>query len=76
MLDEPDYEVFDKIRDKIFSIGSTAIPALENAWENSFDHIIQQRIENIIHLLQMEDLFKDLHDRMQSPYDRLAEIVL
>lgn len=61
LLDEPDNTVFDKIRNKIYSYGSQAIPSLEDAWENSFDNIIQQRIENIIHSLQMDDVYRELH---------------
>jgi len=61
LLDDPDSTVFDKIRDKIYSYGSQAIPVLEDAWENSFDNTIQQRIENIIHSLQMDDLYRELH---------------
>jgi len=61
LLDDPDSSVFDKIRDKIYSYGSLAIPVLEDAWENSFDNTIQQRIENIIHSLQMDDLYRELH---------------
>lgn len=61
LLDDPDNTVYDKIRDKIYSYGSQAIPVLEDAWENSFDLTIQQRIENIIQSLQMDDLYRELH---------------
>lgn len=56
MLDDPDEQVFDQIREKIFVMGPAAIPSLEHAWENSFDHIIQVRIENLIREIQMEQL--------------------
>jgi regulator of sirC expression with transglutaminase-like and TPR domain len=62
MLDEPEITVYDQIRNKIFSYGSQAIPLLENAWENAFDVLIQQRIENLIHEIQLDDLFDELHN--------------
>lgn len=56
LLDEPNEHTFSQIRDKIFSYGPQAIPSLEHAWENSFDNLIQDRIENIIRKIQIEDL--------------------
>lgn len=54
LLDDPDESVFHQIREKLLSLGSTAVPALESAWENSFDPLLQQRIENIIHSIQLD----------------------
>lgn len=54
LLDDPDDQVFHQIREKLLSLGQTAIPALESAWENSFDSLLQQRIENIIHHIQLD----------------------
>lgn len=68
MLDEPDNEMFDQIRGKIFSYGPDAIPTLENAWENAFDDLIQQRIENIIHRIQLDDLYSELHNWSRFGY--------
>lgn len=62
MLDEPDGLVFDQIRKQIFSYGPDAIPLLENAWENAFDVVIQQRIEDLIHEIHLDDLFGELHN--------------
>ncbi|MFH1119373.1 MAG: transglutaminase family protein [Bacteroidota bacterium] len=60
LLDEPDHGSFIKVRDQIFAYGSSAVPLLENAWENTFDNSIQQRIEDIIHNIQYDQLFLDL----------------
>ncbi|MBL4669035.1 MAG: hypothetical protein HRT73_02080 [Flavobacteriales bacterium] len=56
LLDDPDTTIFDDIRGKIISYGGEVIPHLENAWENSFDHLLQTRIEDIIHHLQFENI--------------------
>lgn len=58
LLDDPDEQVYLQIRDKLLSMGHEVIPALENAWENSFDTILQQRIEGIIHRIQNEALVR------------------
>lgn len=73
MLDEPDTTVFGQIREKIFSYGSDAIPMLEDAWENAFDALIQQRIENIIHDIQLDDLYSDLHSWSRFGYADLLK---
>lgn len=62
LLDDPDDRVYEQISDKLFSMGESVIPSLENAWENSFDVLIQQRIEGIIHKIQFEKIFKEIID--------------
>jgi regulator of sirC expression with transglutaminase-like and TPR domain len=52
LLDDPDFEVFSEIKTQLMSLGSEAIPFLENAWETSFDPILQKRAEEIIHDIQ------------------------
>jgi regulator of sirC expression with transglutaminase-like and TPR domain len=58
LLDDPDEQVYLQIREKLLSMGFEVIPALENAWENSFDTILQQRIEGIIHRIQNDALVR------------------
>lgn len=60
LIDEPDYASFAKVREQIFNIGPPAVPLLEDAWENTFDTGIQQRIEDIIHNIQFNQLHFDL----------------
>jgi regulator of sirC expression with transglutaminase-like and TPR domain len=58
LLDDPDEQVYLQIREKLLSMGFEVIPALESAWENSFDTILQQRIEGIIHRIQNDALVR------------------
>jgi regulator of sirC expression with transglutaminase-like and TPR domain len=60
LLDDTDKEVYTAIEDKLMSIGKDVIPVLEDVWSNSFDNLIQERIENIIHRIQFESLKNDL----------------
>ncbi|MFH1937523.1 MAG: transglutaminase-like domain-containing protein [Bacteroidota bacterium] len=65
LLDEPDDKTFDIIREKIFAFGDQAVQPLEAAWENSFDSLVQGRIEWIIHQIQQEGFRHQLIDWMQ-----------
>jgi len=65
LLDEPDDKTFDVIRDKILGFGAKAITELEQAWENSFDGMIQQRIMTIIHQIRQQNIHHELSDWMK-----------
>jgi len=60
LLDDPDTKVYDEIKHKLISFGDDVIPHLESAWETSFDHLLQDRIEDIIHHLQFDTVKKEL----------------
>lgn len=60
LLDDPDENVFNQIQDKLLSLGQEVIPHLESVWENSFDPLLQTRIENIIHRIQFDNIREDL----------------
>lgn len=66
LLDEPDANIYEQVCEKIFSYGMDAIPVLEGAWENSFDGLIQERIENIVHNIQLEGLYSELQKWNES----------
>ena len=62
LLDEPSEDVFVKIKEKLVFYGMDAIPVLESAWDNSFDNLIQCRIEEIIHNIQQIHLREELQE--------------
>ena len=45
LLDDPDGEVHQHVVDRLSSYGREMVPYLESAWENSFDPIFQQKVE-------------------------------
>nr|NQU94276.1 hypothetical protein [Bacteroidota bacterium] len=61
LLDEPDVKIYDHIREKIFSYGVDAVQALEDAWDHSFNDIIQKRIKILLHDIQLENLSFELN---------------
>lgn len=60
LLDDNDLEIYKHIQDKLVHYGKEVIPLLESAWSSSMDAIMQERIENIIHKIQLEELQQDL----------------
>lgn len=66
LLDDPDENIYNHIREKILSLGQEVIPSLENAWEHSFDPLIQSRIEDIIHKIQFEKISTELREWAKS----------
>lgn len=52
LLDDPDEVVFQQVCEELIQIGPSVIPDLESAWESSFNAILQQRIERILHQIQ------------------------
>ncbi len=71
LLDEPDVLVLNQVREKIQAYGTEAVPALEEAWEKSFDPVLQERIEGIIHRIQLDDLYADIHSWAEVRSDDL-----
>lgn len=69
LLDDPDVEVKNHVRDKILSLGAEVIPVLEQKWENSFDPILQKEIEEMVHELQF-DLLKYRLEMWKMSEDR------
>ncbi len=76
LLDDPDEEIYVHVKDKFVSFGTKIIPHLELAWEDSFDMIIQKRIEEIIHLIQFETVSKELIKWAKSEEDDLLTGIL
>jgi regulator of sirC expression with transglutaminase-like and TPR domain len=62
LMDEPNEEIFLAVRNRIFAHGKEAVPVLEHLWENTFDPIIQNRIEDLIHIIQFESLKKEMKE--------------
>ena len=77
LLDDPDEHIYNQIEDKILSYGSGVITYLEDAWSQSFDAILQKRIENLVHKIQFNDVKEDLALWHQSGnFDLLRGILI
>lgn len=77
LLDDPDPEIFEQIEDRLLSYGNEVINYLENAWEKSFDALLQERIENLVHKIQYQNVKEDLALWHQSGgFDLLRGILI
>lgn len=60
LLDDNDPDVEKHIEGKLLSMGEEVIPRLEAAWEEESDTEIQQRLEDIIYLIQSNGTLEEL----------------
>ena len=59
LLDEPDEKTYGLIREQILLLGSDAITPLQEQLENTFNSLIQERIQSIIEKLNRDNLYAD-----------------
>lgn len=78
LLDDPDEKIFSQVKDRILGYGSEIIPMLESAWESqlSGNQLFQNRIENIIHDIQLEVVFLGLNKWAEAGGVDLLEAML
>ena len=76
LLDDPDREVYQHVSEKLKELGLDVIPKLEHAWEDSFDPIMQERIEQIIHQIQFENLRDGLKGWVETEEQDLLDAML
>ena len=74
LIDDPDEQVFEHVRDQLKSYGPFAIPYLEDSWnDDHFGLIFQSRVEQIIHEIQYEDIRAQLTTWYDSSEKDLLE---
>ncbi|WP_316746423.1 transglutaminase-like domain-containing protein [Pedobacter gandavensis] len=66
LLDDPDPEIFEHIEKRLLEYGEEVVHFLENAWEQSLDSLLQERIENVVHKIQFNSVKEDLNLWYQS----------
>lgn len=66
LLDDPDPEIYEHIEKRLLEYGEEIVHFLENAWEQSLDSLLQERIENIVHKIQFSSVKEDLNLWYQS----------
>jgi len=77
LLDDPDTEVFQHVEQKLITLGPEVITRLESAWEQSFDMVLQTRIENLIHKIQFEDVLQELELwKISGSFDLLQGLII
>src|SRR5690606_2674334 len=60
LLDDPDPEIFQHIEDRLLSYGEDIVSYMELEWAKSFNPILQERLVNLIHKIQFQNVKMDL----------------
>ena len=77
LLDDPDTEVSRHVEDKLLSYGYEIVEYLETAWEQSFDAILQERIENLVHKIQFRNVKNELELwNLGGSFDLLQGVII
>ncbi len=61
LLDDPDLTIFEEVSKYLIDIGEDVIPHLEKEWEISFNDLVQERLESIIHSIQLNTIKNELY---------------
>jgi len=75
LLDDPDESVYESVSEKLISMGDGIITELEESWENDFNPLQQERIENIIHLIQFNNIQTSFEDWVSKPEPDIKTIL-
>jgi regulator of sirC expression with transglutaminase-like and TPR domain len=74
LIDDPDESIYLQVHDRLLDYGCEAIPFLENSWEDQdFGLLFQNRIENLIHEIQLEEIKRQLVAWIHSSEKDLLE---
>ena len=77
LLDDNDPEVLLHVEQKLLTLGKQIIPILEEEWGELKDLCHQQRLENIIHQLQLNELLQEFIDwQLSKDQDLLHGVYL
>lgn len=77
LLDDPDQEIYGHIEERLLGYGNEVISHLENAWEQAFDPLLQERIAHIVHHIQYDTVKIDLNLWVQSgSFDLLQGVLI
>lgn len=76
LLDDPDKDIYQELEDKLITCGPEVIALLEESWEESFDVLLQSRVEQIIHKIQFNEVQQDLQLWKISNQEDLLEGLL
>ena len=67
LIDDPDELIFQQVRQELMNMGTEVIPHLESSWEQDYYGLLfQDRIENVIHDIQFEEVKSQLKAWLHS----------
>lgn len=77
LIEDPDHQVYQQVRQDILAFGSKIIPALQQVLNKTKNCLMQERIEGILQEIHFQKLQKDFkHWIKTEPYDLHKGILL
>lgn len=73
LLDDTDEEVVRHVTEKLRTIGTEAVPILEDRWQEEDSKLLQQRIEALLHDIQYGSTINELEDWARTGGEDLFE---
>lgn len=73
LLEDPDNEVFKVVSDRIIVQGPKIVSKLEKSWEECDNELMQERIENLIHTIQLQSTKTNLIKWVETGSQNLLE---
>jgi regulator of sirC expression with transglutaminase-like and TPR domain len=74
LMDDPDEQIYQHVKDQLLAVGKEAIPILETSWEErDYGLLFQSRIESLIHEIQFESCKNQLINWYEQPTKDLLE---
>nr|WP_321451889.1 transglutaminase-like domain-containing protein [uncultured Carboxylicivirga sp.] len=73
LLDDPNEEIYSSVESELLKERVDIVPELEEAWENSFSNLFQERIEGIIHNIQLKDIYSELKKWLKTDHQDLLQ---
>lgn len=67
LLDDPNDEIFTTVESELLKEPVEVVPELEKAWEESYDGLFQERVENIIHNIQLNGIHDEIAKWLATP---------
>lgn len=74
LIDDPDEQVYQQVRDRILSLGGPVMPELEHAWEmEGQGDLFRHRVEDLLHEIHLNITYDRLAAWRKSGGDDLLE---
>ncbi len=67
LLDDPNDEVYEEVQKALLLMPVEVVPALEKAWESTGDELLQDRLMDVIHQIQFNDVKNELIKWKSNP---------
>ena len=69
LLDDPDLNIYNQVKNQLLELGEVCIPILEKAnFENHLDSVYKTRISNLTHEINLNEMVTSHKKWLQHPW--------